>query len=74
MKLYGFRPKGHGPISFFVMADNKKEAVKAIDDEIKVIQAEADKNWWQISTDGWGTDYYECKEVGAGVVLTNNNQ
>jgi len=70
MKLYAFFPDGHGPFSFFVMAETEAEAVLAVEKERKKYDAE--------DSDGFGsTDvtqpHYMKAVVGANVVLINAN-
>lgn len=40
MKLFCFYPTGHGPLSYFVMAETKDEAVAAIKKELEKIYAD----------------------------------
>jgi hypothetical protein len=76
MKLYAWQPKGHGELSWFVVAESEAAACEKVWLEIQrrstlefVSQGRIDK----YDYDGFGTDYYELTVVEAGVVLTNNN-
>ena len=79
MKLYAWRPKGHGEASFFVMAENEDEARK-------YVEAEIAKGWYyhpdgasdpelrnDYSTEGWGTEYYTLTTADVGKVIINDN-
>jgi hypothetical protein len=56
MKLFVFRPKYHGPRSFFVMAETEEKARQAVDAYLKVDEPES-----------WPGDYkmeiYELNQV-----------
>ena len=66
MKLYAFQPKGHGQLSFFVMAETKEQAIEQVGKHIA-------EDGYDYNASRWGTDYYECTEVGPGVVIENEN-
>jgi hypothetical protein len=70
MKLYAWQPREHGPLSFFVMADDEADARAAIDAAIesKGLRG-ADVDGWR-SADGWA---YQLTIAEAGQVLTNDN-
>lgn len=63
-KLYAFQPRGHGPQSFFVFADNEAAAREAVDRHVAAHAAD-----WPGS---WPTEY-ELTVAGAGEVVTNDN-
>jgi len=77
MKLYAFQPRGHGQLSFFVMAENEADALAAIDAEIAKHQKDRDDYdlmWWSsFDISGWRTDYYKLTVADAGQVVTNDN-
>lgn len=52
MKLYAWKPKGHGAWSFFVMAPDEATARAAVEAEM----AKGDMGLREVY--GWGTDYY----------------
>lgn len=69
MKLYAFQPNNWGPYSFFVMADSKDEAIKAIFKHIE------DNKIYEDCYDGILSDeYYEVKVLEKGEVVINNNE
>ena len=70
MKLYAFRPKGHGELSFFVNADNESEARNLID---KWIEKWDNRELLPHETSGWGTDYYELETHELRQVVVNSN-
>ena len=71
MKLYAFKPNGHGECSFFTIAKNKKQAIEIIDKHIK------DKYYKNGELDyrakGWSTDYYKIFIIKEGEVIENDN-
>lgn len=68
MKLFGFYPNGHGQHSFFVAAEDEQSARQAVTRYI----TDGPFNL-EYQSKGWGTDYYDVFEVGAGEVLDNAN-
>lgn len=79
MKLFAWQPKGHGELSFFVMAEDETAARAAVEAHIaEGLAANEQDDWPERSIhsgeiQGWGTDYYELTVVEPGVVLTNHN-
>jgi hypothetical protein len=69
MKLYAFQPKGHGELSFFVMAESEDEAKQAVESYIKSEEAKGRI----LDYDQWGTDYYMMTVLEAGEVIENDN-
>jgi hypothetical protein len=71
-RLYVFKPKGHGELSFFVIAETETQAREIIDLHIKENYTKKDGSLsYEVS--GWGTDYYELTIAEQGQVITNNN-
>jgi len=68
MKLYAWRPQGHGELEFYVLADNEEEARQAVDDII-----EKNKDSMDFNSKYWGTDYYELTVYDTLEVATNYN-
>ena len=76
MKLFAWRPHGHGPLSWFVMAATFEEAESCVLEEIKRLKSLPDWDYNRITDyecDGWGTDSYEITVAERGVVLYNAN-
>jgi hypothetical protein len=67
-KLYGFYPDGHGPVSFFVMAEDENEARATI---TRYTQTQEDYESYYVRD--WPDSYTQVCEVGNGQVLTNHN-
>lgn len=70
MKLYAFYPDGHGPFSFFVMAETEEEAIAAIEEERKKHDDYNSSGFGSINT---SDPYYIKKVVGKNVVMWNSN-
>lgn len=70
MKLYAWKPDGHGELSFFVMAESEAQAVACVEKEIDRMRASGKYCYFE----GWGTDYYILTVVGPGVVVINENE
>lgn len=74
MRLFYLQPEGHGPTSYFVMAETAEEAAKAISAERARWAAEGCRGHY---SDGWGgADAVSPSELGValpGEVLTNDN-
>jgi hypothetical protein len=74
MKLFYLQPDGHGPTSYFVMAETAEDAAAAINAERAswAVEGCGGKFW-----DGWGdagaVKSSELKEAAPGEVLTNDN-
>lgn len=76
MKLYAWQPKGHGELSWFVMATSEAEAKATVDQEIKrrsllpwhEPDQIVDGMVW-----GWGTDYYQLTVLDPGQPISNSN-
>lgn len=67
MKLYAFHPKGHGPKSFFVMAENESDARRAVTHHI------IDADLMGYDSQGWHTGDYDLTVLGANEVVVNDN-
>lgn len=76
MNLYAWQPKGHGELSFFVMAETLDDAIRFVKTEIdrrKNLEYFEDDFITEYEFGRFGTDYYDLTVVGVGVVLINNN-
>lgn len=70
MKVFVFRPSGHGELTFGVLAENYKEAVNYIEKYIK----NQVMNRKYCSFEGWRTDYYNLEMYSVGEVFENDNE
>lgn len=71
-KLFSFCPKGHGGLSFFVVAKNEMEAFSKVDAHVKEHHFdEANKPKWEAQ--GWGTDYYVCEIADPSQIIEHSN-
>lgn len=68
MRLYVWRPDGHGPLSFFVMAEDEATARAAVDARVKALLK---RHGYYVS--GWGTSDYELTVYEAGEVVEHAN-
>lgn len=64
MKLFVFRPDGHGEYTFIVMSESKEMAIEHIN---KFREKE------KIKDDGWETEYYQCEEYNENEVVSHDN-
>jgi hypothetical protein len=71
MKLYAFKPQGHGEHSFFTIAKSEEEAIKAVTNHVETVYAKG--GIYEYDAAGWGTDYYKMTVVEEGQVVHNNN-
>lgn len=69
MKLYCWFPKGHGQLSFSVMAQDEGSARAAVDAQVE--KARHDQGDYSVK--GWGTEYYSLAIFGAGEVVEHRN-
>lgn len=74
MRLFYLQPNGHGPTSYFVLADSADEAAEAINAERARWAAEGcGGQFW----DGWGSDgaitALHLSEAVSGQVVSNDN-
>ena len=67
MKLYVWRPDGHGQKTFMVVAASEDEGRQAVTAYIK---ENYDSDY---GSDGWGTDYYMLEVFEPGQVAENDN-
>jgi hypothetical protein len=72
MRLYSFKPRGHGEKSFFVVAECEEDARIAIRKRIADLVKQP-FGYSQRAADTFDTDYYKVKCVKFGVVITNDN-
>lgn len=73
MKLYAFQPKGHGPDSYFVMAESEQDARAAV---LSYIERESKEQYDGFHRGDWGkfgTDVYELSVLSVGEVINNGN-
>jgi len=74
MKLYAFQPDGHGPSSFFVMAQSTEDAKEAIDRFINEIKQDIDGRQHQLQLrSDWTTTEYMLTVCEQRDVITNDN-
>jgi hypothetical protein len=74
MSLFAYQPKGHGEYSFFVAAENEKEAKESVDKYIaRHLNKEDEECLDDCAISGWGTDYYSLTVVDEGEVIANAN-
>jgi len=64
LRLYGFYPEGHGPLSFFVADTSLQQAKEKVEAYIAKHKPYGSRDW---------PGEYEVAEVDVGVVLINNN-
>lgn len=72
MKLYAFRPRGHGELSFYVMETSERGARLMVSEYIKR-KLNGDDEMYAHYANGWGTDYYEMEVYEQGFVAINSN-
>lgn len=68
-KLFAFQPKGYGPYSFFVMAEDEPEARRAVE---RFIEENFDSTC-SLPYAGFGTDSYKLTVLDRGEVIFNAN-
>lgn len=74
MNLYAFRPNGHGPQSFFVMAESEEEARMLINARIALrTKSDPEFPYGDYGLDEWTEGNYEMKVYMPGQVATNSN-
>ena len=68
MKLFAFQPEGHGPCSYFVMAESEKAARAAVRQSIvrRLNASRGDLTHWDSGRHG-------CAALDPGEVITNDN-
>lgn len=69
MKLYAFQPDGYGQYSFFVMAENEREARRAVERHIE----KTFDSTCNLPYAGFGTDAYKLTVLNRGEVIANAN-
>lgn len=69
MKLFAFRPDGHGQQSFFVVAKDELEARERVTQHIIKHYGAG----FGYDVEGWGTDYYSMTEHEITEVIENDN-
>ena len=71
MKLYVWRPKGHGELTFMVVAETMEDATIAV---IRHIQEHYTISAYPIyEAQGFGGGYYQLEIYEPGEVAENNN-
>jgi len=74
MKLFAWQPSGHGQLSFFIAAENEKQARAAVDKYIDAqLSEDTMTSFGSYDVLGWGTDYYQLTELDPGQVAINSN-
>ena len=73
MLLYVWRPRGHGQLSFFVVAASLAEAKAAIDAHVDHTYRAHDGTL-AYEARGWNTDYYEGFSYSVGTVVEHPNE
>ena len=68
VKLYAWKPDGHGQYSFFVAATSEDEALLAVKKHM-----EEEDGIREYETRGFGTDYYNLTVLPIGVAISNPN-
>ena len=68
MKLFAFKPQGHGDKSFFIMTTDIDTAKQKVMEYCK-----QHKNECGYMNYTYDTDYYEITVVGENIVIENNN-
>ena len=68
VKLYAWRPSGHGEYSFYVASTSEEAARIAVQAEVDDLRKRD-----VYGASGWGTDYYTLECVGLNEVMTNDN-
>ena len=71
MKLYAFKPNGHGQASFFTIAKNEEEAKKIVNKYVEDNYLKSKNIDYRAI--GWGTDYYTLTIIEEGKVIENDN-
>jgi len=69
MKLFAFEPNGHGQLSFYIIAENEKEAFELVDKYVK--ENYFKNNKYDYEAEGWGTTYYILRKAKKGEVIEN---
>jgi len=74
VKLYAFQPEGHGPLSYFVMAESEAQARAAVRRYI-VDNMNKPKTAYITGNDlrKWDDGYQQCRVFDVGEVITNDN-
>jgi hypothetical protein len=77
MKLYAWQPRGHGELSWFVVAADESAAKIAVENEISrrmALHFDDPDCIDDTEVYEWGTDYYRLTVAAPGVVLSNYNE
>jgi hypothetical protein len=72
MKLYVFRPGGHGQLTFMVCAKNEEEARVLTQEHIDAMYRSGSGRYIY-DAQGWSTDYYALEVYEPGQVVENDN-
>ena len=68
LRLYAFRPEGHGPQSFYVMASSEDHARAMVDEYVQDMR----ENQNIYGADEWPGNY-TMEVAGIGEVMSNDN-
>jgi hypothetical protein len=77
LKLYAWQPKGHGELSWFVVAETEAEAKDAVDREIArrlSLPWDEPDHIGDYDVEGWGSDYYTLTVAKRGQPVSNDNE
>lgn len=73
MKLYAWQPVGHGPQSFFVMAETQEDAAKKVIQKTYELVGEGDI-WGYKYARLFFSEHWNYTVAEVGEVLTNDNE
>jgi len=71
MNLYTWWPKGHGQMTFSVVAESEEDAFAFVSEFIETHYRKDGAYFYEAQ--GWGTAYYELTVHEAGVVVLHEN-
>jgi hypothetical protein len=77
LRLYAWQPKGHGELSWFVVAATEAEAKNAVDREIarrRALPWDDPEHIGASEVEGWGSDYYTLTVAERGRPVDNANE
>jgi len=71
VRLYAWHPVGHGPYSWFVVAESEAQAKAAVEAEQQRLLVSDEITQYEIS--GWGTDCFTLTVAEPGQPVCNAN-
>jgi hypothetical protein len=77
LRLYAWRPNGHGELSWFVVAETEAEAKDAVDREIArrlALPWDDPAHIGVCEVEGWGSEYYTLTVAKRGHPVDNSNE